>query len=869
MAEAPLSNTPRLSEISSVESPRNSFDQASASMLNAGPQTSIPPSYELMGKKPSPRILDETRVRRSPDSEALVSSDDENDHQGLSYFSQAKGLNNLSSRRPSYAAEFQNRSRTYSVLGGGPLSPTTSHPVTPAGDTTAWAAAVSASNASAQPFNLNWGGSIWNTDSRKSPPKPISVRSASISGPSAPSPLFVGSEALPSPTTISTNAPEFPIPIPLQPQLRNYRSMSFSVGQRELEDHTKARLSPPTMLGSRGLQHRPSRPSLLSEEHYAGQSSPLRSVFETEDDEYAAREGNFQQSGEYTSQMPGRQRFMSLGYDTSRYRARSASTTTVPTVSLTTSTGGFFNNRENDRVEEESALIEDEDDFDMGQRRINGRSMSLMHSSAEGQRLDSLRRQHWQSVGGTFGGLGEAGPQSRRHSFAAFAANDGTGDYDLAGTHDNDLNLNSGLGLNGNRDRYFEDTRVRARQSLLGPQAPAVGPSPSTPPNQHHLQPYPTTRISQQPSPPPTGLHRGLLGVHSHAAQQQRSNHLLYLVSFKACRADVFYVQEGTGLRVRKGDLVIVEADRGTDLGTVIHENITWQQARDYKEYYAKEHLQWLMMFATRRVAAAANVAANAPAPVAPNQFANGPGNNQHGQLQMGQDGAASMELKPKMIKRLAQVHEIQTLRDKEANEAKAKRVCQQKVLEHRLPMEILDAEFQMDWKKLTFYYFADCYINFNSLVTDLFKVYKTRIWMSAMNPASFAHPTAGPGTNGDGLNDQPQQFHTQLAGIAPYSQISPNGLVRSSYQSTLPQPHHGPNFTSRGTIGPQGDFGHLTQQQHNGYPTQYMNGVGSGSHQGPLTNGSSAAAMGNSPGNLSVTGIDWAAFQSLSLQSH
>lgn len=136
------------------------------------------------------------------------------------------------------------------------------------------------------------------------------------------------------------------------------------------------------------------------------------------------------------------------------------------------------------------------------------------------------------------------------------------------------------------------------------------------------------------------------------------------------------------------------------------------------------------------------------------------------------------------------------------------------------------------------------------------------------MNPASFAHPTTGPGATSDNLNDQPQQFHTQLGGIAPYSQISPNGLMRPSYQSTLPQPQghpHGPSFASRGAIGPQGDFGHLAQQQHNGYPTQYMNGVGSGSHQGALTNGSSTAAMGNNPGNLS----DWAAFQSLSLQSH
>ena len=53
-------------------------------------------------------------------------------------------------------------------------------------------------------------------------------------------------------------------------------------------------------------------------------------------------------------------------------------------------------------------------------------------------------------------------------------------------------------------------------------------------------------------------------------------------------------------------------------------------------------------------------------------------------------------ELKPKLIKRLAQSHEIHALREKEGNEAKAKRVCMQKVKEHGLNMEILDAEFQM-----------------------------------------------------------------------------------------------------------------------------------------------------------------------------
>lgn len=67
------------------------------------------------------------------------------------------------------------------------------------------------------------------------------------------------------------------------------------------------------------------------------------------------------------------------------------------------------------------------------------------------------------------------------------------------------------------------------------------------------------------------------------------------------------------------------------------------------------------------------------------------------------------------------------------------------------------------DWKKLTFYYFADSYINFNSLVTDLFKIYKTRIWMSAINPASFVTPPT-PGLHGPSGMSNPlynQDAHT------------------------------------------------------------------------------------------------------------
>lgn len=212
----------------------------------------------------------------------------------------------------------------------------------------------------------------------------------------------------------------------------------------------------------------------------------------------------------------------------------------------------------------------------------------------------------------------------------------------------------------------------------------------------------------------------------------------LYIVNFKCCRSDIFYIQEGTGLTVKEGDLVIVEADRGTDLGCVQHVNISLDVARKYKQKYAEQHFGWLMMFSQQTRAGAGNL-------FNPNAVGPGGKGNVAGASQQG-TAIRDADLKPKMIKRLAQNHEIQALQEKEGNEAKAKRVCQQKVIEHGLNMEILDAEFQMDGKKLTFYFFSTEYINFNSLVTDLFKMYKTRIWMSAINPASFQSPVSSLG---------------------------------------------------------------------------------------------------------------------------
>ena len=163
----------------------------------------------------------------------------------------------------------------------------------------------------------------------------------------------------------------------------------------------------------------------------------------------------------------------------------------------------------------------------------------------------------------------------------------------------------------------------------------------------------------------------------------------LFIVSFKSARAEVFYLLEGTGLTVEEGDIVIVEADRGQDLGTVQHANVTPEEARLYLRKYREEQYKWLMMFSANNAQGNVNPNAQVYGENARNLLANAPATIQ------GVSRDNFNNLKPKAIKRLASPHEINMLAEKEGNEAKAKRTCQQKVAHLGLDMEILDAEWQ------------------------------------------------------------------------------------------------------------------------------------------------------------------------------
>lgn len=87
-----------------------------------------------------------------------------------------------------------------------------------------------------------------------------------------------------------------------------------------------------------------------------------------------------------------------------------------------------------------------------------------------------------------------------------------------------------------------------------------------------------------------------------------------------------------------------------------------------------------------------------------------------------------------KRIMRLATNDEISLLEVKREEEDELLKICSTKVRQRGLPMSVVDAEYQYDRNKLTFFFQAEGRIDFRELVRDLFSMYKTRIWMEQID---------------------------------------------------------------------------------------------------------------------------------------
>ncbi|KAG9229606.1 hypothetical protein BJ875DRAFT_488759 [Amylocarpus encephaloides] len=766
----------------------------------------------LVSNNPS-ILLDKFNGRRStPDSEALASSDDEVERHDITQAS-------FPAQKPARRASWLNDITQSSVqprkgsLASSTMSPTTSHPTTPSAETSAWGShpQPGVGRGHAAPSSFPWGNGIWNNEARKEPPSRLTevLPSPTSMGPLGTNGGYFNNDLFNSQRDLQNSNSTIGVPIPLVPTPKTYRSQSYSVGQTDPESpvSTTAPSSTATAYSGRvrpmqhsGLQHRPSRPSMLSEMSNEGGLGKLKEV--DDDDDESTNGSNhgvrLQSNADKTIELLARenailrqQQQFQQSQIQNRIRPRSSTSSAY-------GLGGTYAMQETLPEESDYAIDELDELNELQEIAMKGHPTRRMseygaagqpripnYMSLENRKLENVKKAYWQSSL-DFGGLADI-PQSRRHSFADVPTRQGSISSAGEPLPAHESGLQDALSPKDYPPRYQEGTGYSLNEhaaSYFGSIATVPRNVDSYAPNQYQTPVYPYGMPGQYGGRAPSP-HRSMYGV-----AQPRHNQLLYIVLFKCSRADVFYVQEGTGLSVKPGDLVIVEADRGTDLGTVARDNVDWSSAKDLKEHYAEEHYKWLMMYSQGAVGTADGTGAGLMA--ASNGLQGSAVGGMGPPSQHGMQEPNPGEIKPKIIKRLAQNHEINSLRDKEGNEAKAKRVCMQKVKEHGLHMEILDAEFQMDWKKLTFYYFADAYINFNSLVTDLFKVYKTRIWMSAINPASFASPSLGlqapsgigPGAVGVSRNPQPERRAPQAE-----QPTYPNAQAGRDYQGAFAQP--------------------------------------------------------------------------------
>lgn len=93
----------------------------------------------------------------------------------------------------------------------------------------------------------------------------------------------------------------------------------------------------------------------------------------------------------------------------------------------------------------------------------------------------------------------------------------------------------------------------------------------------------------------------------------------------------------------------------------------------------------------------------------------------------------------------------VEKLRD----EHDAMLICREKVAQRGLPMQIVDAEYQWDRRKLTFFFKADKRVDFRELTKENFRIFKVSI--------SFVkHPADRPVSNldVDGPQGRPSSHH-------------------------------------------------------------------------------------------------------------
>ncbi len=81
-----------------------------------------------------------------------------------------------------------------------------------------------------------------------------------------------------------------------------------------------------------------------------------------------------------------------------------------------------------------------------------------------------------------------------------------------------------------------------------------------------------------------------------------------------------------------------------------------------------------------------------------------------------------------KSVVRIATPEDLLQVKNNREKERDAFKICQEKIAEHKLEMNLVDVEYTFDGNKILFYFTADGRVDFRELVKDLASIFRIRI---------------------------------------------------------------------------------------------------------------------------------------------
>ena len=102
-----------------------------------------------------------------------------------------------------------------------------------------------------------------------------------------------------------------------------------------------------------------------------------------------------------------------------------------------------------------------------------------------------------------------------------------------------------------------------------------------------------------------------------------------------------------------------------------------------------------------------------------------------------------------KKVLRKANEKDIQRLKENEKKQSDAFKVCEEKIVAHKLDMKLVSVEYSFDGGKITFYFIADGRVDFRELVKDLANHFHARIELRQIGVRDEAKMLGGIGICG------------------------------------------------------------------------------------------------------------------------